>query len=90
MNRLSYPRNTTDEDENKNENETQIIVKFTRWYCIELDAFCFESGCVPKILGYQELPGGWVAIVNCQPRQSALQRTRINTGLSRRRWHGGS
>jgi len=68
----------------ENENKPQIIVKFTRWHCIELHAFCSEFGCIPKILGYQELPGDWIAIVSCQPRQSALQRTGVNIRLSRR------
>ena len=69
MNRLSYPRNATDE----NENETQIIVKFTHWHCIEFHAFCSESGCVPKIPGYQEF--SWGMDRRCQLSASPISVT---------------
>ncbi|KAF8333626.1 uncharacterized protein EI90DRAFT_3015465 [Cantharellus anzutake] len=40
----------------------QIIVKFAHQYSIELHALCANEGHAPKILGYEELPGGWFGI----------------------------
>ncbi|KAI9460095.1 hypothetical protein F5148DRAFT_272422 [Russula earlei] len=40
----------------------EIIVKFSRRYSIELHELCAHRRHAPKILGFQELPGGWFAI----------------------------
>ena len=40
----------------------KIIVKFTRRYSIRLHSFCACRGHAPKILGFEQLPGGWFAI----------------------------
>ncbi|KAF8804084.1 hypothetical protein BYT27DRAFT_7108055, partial [Phlegmacium glaucopus] len=40
-----------------------IIVKFVREYSIDLHAFCAERGFAPHILAFEQLPGGWKAIV---------------------------
>jgi hypothetical protein len=42
--------------------DKEIVVKFTRRYCIELHTFCAITGNAPRILGYQRLPGNWIAI----------------------------
>jgi hypothetical protein len=42
--------------------EKEIVVKFTRRYCIELHTFCAMKGNAPRILGYQKLSGNWIAI----------------------------
>ena len=39
-----------------------IYVKFTRWYSVELHRFCAERGLAPRILGLQELHGGWFVV----------------------------
>ncbi|TFK16328.1 hypothetical protein FA15DRAFT_607573, partial [Coprinopsis marcescibilis] len=39
-----------------------ILVKFSRTYCIDLHAFCFNKGHAPKILGFECLPGVWYGI----------------------------
>ncbi|KAH6901118.1 hypothetical protein BKA70DRAFT_1312451 [Coprinopsis sp. MPI-PUGE-AT-0042] len=44
------------------ENPREIVVKFVQSYCLELHRFCAERGHAPEILGYEELPGGWIAI----------------------------
>jgi serine/threonine protein kinase len=41
----------------------RVLIKFTRWYSIELHEFCANSGHAPQILAFQELPGGWFAVV---------------------------
>jgi serine/threonine protein kinase len=40
-----------------------VLIKFTPWYSIELHEFCANSGHAPQILAFQELPGGWFAVV---------------------------
>lgn len=40
----------------------QIMVKFTRRYSIALHEFCADRGHAPGILGFGELPGGWLVI----------------------------
>ncbi len=40
----------------------EIIVKFAPRYLIELHAFCADRGHAPKILGFQQLTGGWSAV----------------------------
>jgi serine/threonine protein kinase len=40
----------------------RIIVKFMRTYSIELHSFCVQHGHAPAILGFQQLPGGWLAV----------------------------
>ena len=52
----------TAETETSNGVSNKIIVKFTRRYSILLHAFCACRGHAPKILGYEQLPGGWFAI----------------------------
>ncbi|KAH6911199.1 hypothetical protein BKA70DRAFT_1269690 [Coprinopsis sp. MPI-PUGE-AT-0042] len=44
------------------ENPREIVVKFVQRYCLELHRFCAERGHAPEIFGYEELPGGWIAI----------------------------
>ncbi|KAI9460082.1 hypothetical protein F5148DRAFT_1001036 [Russula earlei] len=50
-----YIAKTPDED-------IEIIVKFSRRYSIELHELCAHRRHAPKILGFEELPGGWFAI----------------------------
>lgn len=42
--------------------DEQILVKFSLSYSIELHEFCADRGLAPRILAYEELPGGWHAI----------------------------
>jgi len=39
-----------------------IYVKFTQRYSIELHRFCEKEGLAPKLLGFEQLPGGWFAL----------------------------
>jgi len=42
--------------------QISILVKFTRWYSVELHNFCQRSGNAPRIFGFERLPGGWYGI----------------------------
>jgi hypothetical protein len=39
-----------------------IIIKFTQRYSYDLHAFCARKGFVPKVLGFERLPGGFFGI----------------------------
>ena len=39
-----------------------IYVKFTRQYSRDLHVFCAGRGLAPKLLGFERLPGGWIAL----------------------------
>jgi len=39
-----------------------ILVKFSRKYGKELHEFCASHNYAPKLLAFEELPGGWLAI----------------------------
>ncbi|KAJ3500012.1 hypothetical protein NLJ89_g9980 [Agrocybe chaxingu] len=39
-----------------------ILVKFVQGYSAELHAFCADSGHAPRILAFEKLPGGWLAV----------------------------
>jgi len=39
-----------------------IYVKFSQRYSVELHRFCAERDLAPKLLGFQELHGGWFAV----------------------------
>ncbi|KAF5315149.1 hypothetical protein D9619_007053 [Psilocybe cf. subviscida] len=41
---------------------TEILVKFSRRYCMDLHDFCYDKKHAPKVLGFEKLPGGWFAI----------------------------
>jgi hypothetical protein len=43
-------------------NSQDILVKFSRQYSIDLHAFCASKNHAPQLLGFRELPGGWIAI----------------------------
>jgi serine/threonine protein kinase len=43
-------------------NKQAILIKFARWYSIELHDFCAKSGHAPPILAFERLPGGWYAV----------------------------
>ncbi|KAI9467134.1 hypothetical protein BJY52DRAFT_1079976, partial [Lactarius psammicola] len=50
----------------RRKDRTTILVKFSKKYGIELHAFCVNKGFVPKLLGFEGLPGGWFGIaVEC-------------------------
>jgi len=40
----------------------RTLIKFTQQYSIELHTFCANMGRAPKILAFQQLPGGWSAV----------------------------
>ncbi|KIL70470.1 hypothetical protein M378DRAFT_68187 [Amanita muscaria Koide BX008] len=40
-----------------------VLVKFSRRYPIELHEFCANSGHAPRIFAFEQLPGGWCAVV---------------------------
>lgn len=42
--------------------EVEILVKFTRRYSVTLHQLCELAGHAPKLLGFEELPGGWLAV----------------------------
>jgi hypothetical protein len=42
--------------------EEIIVIKFTQRYAIELHDLCAKEGHAPPILGYERLPGGWIAV----------------------------
>jgi hypothetical protein len=44
-------------------NKTPILVKFTRRYSTALHKFCADRGHAPQLLGFENLPGGWMAVV---------------------------
>ncbi|KAL0062448.1 hypothetical protein AAF712_010660 [Marasmius tenuissimus] len=41
----------------------RVIVKFTQTYSRALHEFCASKGMAPALLGYEELPGGWIGVV---------------------------
>ena len=41
----------------------EVYVKFSDRYCVELHHFCAEQGLAPQIHGFQQLSGGWFAVV---------------------------
>lgn len=40
-----------------------VFVKFTRKYSRSLHEICAKNGHAPALLGYDELPGGWIMVV---------------------------
>ena len=40
----------------------EIYVKFTERYSRDLHIFCAERGLAPKLLGFEQIPGGWFAV----------------------------
>jgi serine/threonine protein kinase len=47
---------------NDTEKHTQILVKFTKRYSKELHEFCVSQGFAPRLLAFEELPGGWLGV----------------------------
>lgn len=41
---------------------SMILVKFSRTYCVDLHDYCSKAGHAPKLLAFEELPGGWYGI----------------------------
>jgi thiamine kinase-like enzyme len=39
-----------------------IYVKFSQRYSVDLHSFCVSQGLAPKILGFQQLSGGWFVV----------------------------
>ncbi|KAG2015221.1 protein kinase subdomain-containing protein PKL/ccin9 [Coprinopsis cinerea AmutBmut pab1-1] len=42
--------------------DSAVLIKFSRTYCRELHEYCYNKGYAPKLLGFQQLPGGWYGI----------------------------
>lgn len=51
---IAKPRGDTD--------QKTILVRFTQKYGKELHDFCTEQGFAPRLLAYEELPGGWFGV----------------------------
>ncbi|KAG7085640.1 hypothetical protein E1B28_003187 [Marasmius oreades] len=47
----------------RTEQGRDVVVKFSEQYCQVLHNFCAEKGMAPKLLGYENLPGGWIGVV---------------------------
>src|SRR5215470_8849304 len=41
----------------------QLLVKFTRHYCIKAHKACVRLGIAPELYGFENLAGGWKAVV---------------------------
>lgn len=41
----------------------KILVKFSQQYGKDLHIFSADQGFAPKLLAFEELPGGWCAVV---------------------------
>ena len=44
------------------DSDTNILVKFTRHYSLQLHEFCASRGRAPTVLGFKEIPGGWSVV----------------------------
>jgi serine/threonine protein kinase len=44
------------------DSNTNILVKFTRRYSLQLHEFCASRRRAPTVLGFKEIPGGWMVV----------------------------
>jgi RIO1 family len=60
------------------EYEGDLVVKFVQRYSLDLHLFCYNKAHAPKILGYQQLSGGWWGIaMECLPHARTLDRPEL-------------
>ena len=54
-----------------------LVIKLTRSYSAGFHAFCADHGFAPKLYGYQELPGGFIAVAMEHVKGKALDSAEI-------------